>query len=70
MDLEFASGLVKILQGGSRKRGLIKEVTGRQVAWVVRDHFKISDTDGTVLNLSDPLKVEVKNDNVQSFETQ
>ena len=47
---------------GLSKKVLIKEEeaqqrsrskTGRQVAWMVFDHFKYSDTDGTVLDLSD-----------------
>ena len=29
------------------------------------EHFKISDTDGTVLDLSDPQRVETRNDNLQ-----
>ena len=33
------------------------------------DRFKINDTDGTVLDLSNLLKIELKNDSVQSFDT-
>ena len=44
-------------------------LTGRQVAWMTSDHFKISDTDGTFQDLPDLVKVELRSDNVQSFDT-
>ena len=44
-------------------------MTGRQVAGMIFYHLKISDADETVLDLSDPLKVEPRGDNVQSFDT-
>ena len=34
---------------------------------LVFDHFKISDTDGTLLDLPGLMKLELRNDNVQSF---
>ena len=33
------------------------------------EHFKISDTDGTVLDISDIMKIELRSDNVQTFDT-
>ena len=36
---------------------------------MVHDHFSISDTDGTLLDLSDLLNVELKSGSVQSFDT-
>ena len=44
-------------------------MTGRQITEMICDHFKISYTDGTVLDLSDHLRIELKNDSVQSFDT-
>ena len=41
-------------------------MTGRQVDVMVFDHFKISDTDSTVLGLTHLLKVELRTDDVQS----
>ena len=34
---------------------------------MIHDQFKISDTDGTVLDLSDLLNVKLRNDNLQPF---
>ena len=42
-------------------------LTGRQVAWMIYEYFKVSDTDESVLDLDEILKVELKNNNVQSF---
>ena len=41
-------------------------LTGRQVAWMTKAYFKVSDTDESVLDLNEILKVELKNDNVQT----
>ena len=41
----------------------------RQVAWMIFEYFKVRDTDESVLDFSEILKVEWKNDNVQSFNT-
>ena len=39
------------------------------VAWMTLDHFKISDTNGAVPDLSDLLKVDLRSDSAQSFDT-
>ena len=44
-------------------------MTWRQVARTTYDHSRVSHTDGTVLDVSDVLKVELKGDNVQHFDT-
>ena len=44
-------------------------MTRREVLWMISNHFKISDTDGTVQHLSDLLEIELKNDHVQSYDT-
>ena len=36
---------------------------------MIQEYFKVSDTDESVLDLNELLKVELKNDNVQSFNT-
>ena len=36
---------------------------------MIYDQFEISDSDGAVLDFSDLLEIELKNDNVQSFDT-
>ena len=37
---------------------------------MIFDHFKISDTDGTALDLSDLLKMKLRSDHVQSFDAE
>ena len=37
--------------------------------WIICEYFKVSDTDESVLDLNEILKVEMKNDNAQSFNT-
>ena len=44
-------------------------LTGRLVAWMINEYFKANDTDESVLDLNEILKVELKNDCVQSFNT-
>ena len=43
--------------------------TGRQTAWMIYEHFKISDMDDTVLAVSDVIELELGGDNVQTFDT-
>ena len=38
--------------------------TGRQVAWMMFEYFKVSDTDESVLDLNEISKVELKNDSM------
>ena len=44
-------------------------LTGRQVACMIFEYFKFSDTDESVLDFDEILKVELKNDNVKSFDS-
>ena len=44
-------------------------LTGRQVAWMIYEYFKVSDTEESVLDLNEISEVGLKNDNVQSFNT-
>ena len=36
---------------------------------MIYEHFKIIDTDGTVQDISDLLKIELRCDSVQTFDT-
>ena len=44
-------------------------LTGRRVAWMICEYFKVSDTNESVLDLHEILKAEFEKDNVQSFNT-
>ena len=44
-------------------------LTGRQIAWLIHKNFKFSGESEVILDLCDLLKVELKNDNVQAFDT-
>ena len=79
LDCKIARGLSKILNGDFEKRVLIEEdisqeksrqsLTGRQIAWMIYDHFKLTDTDGAFLEFTDLLRVELKGDNLRAFDT-
>ena len=56
-----ASGLKKIINGDFKGRVFIqgeaaqkekRSLTGRQVAWMIFEYFKVSDTDDSVLELN------------------
>ena len=78
LDAKIAAGLSKILHGefarevqvheeaAALKRTLFK---GRQVAWLIRQHFKQSEVDAAILEKEDILTVELKGDNLRGFMT-
>ena len=68
LDSKIASGVKKIINGDF-KRKRKRFLTGRQVAWTIYECFKVSDTDESVLYFYEILKVEVKNDTIQPFNT-
>ena len=45
-------------------------LTEKQVAWLIYENFKVSDTHESVSDLNEILNVELKNHNVQSLNTQ
>jgi hypothetical protein len=67
----------KIISGEFQKNVRIKEyelskdkmIKGRQVTWMVYDHFKLSDVDGAILSWDDIMRVELKmpGDTVKQF---
>ena len=71
LDSKIASGLKKIInvdlqEGLSFKTKLHTEkrfLTGRHVAWMIHEYFKVRDTNELVLDLNEIVKVELKNDN-------
>ena len=78
LDSDKAGGQKKIIDGDFKRRVFIQEeaaqkekrcLTGRQVTWLICEYVKVSDTDESVLDFSQSLKVELKSDNVQSFNT-
>jgi len=79
LDSKIARGLTKILNGDFKKRVLIEEdkyqehhaqmLIGRQIAYMIYSHFRLTEVDGAVLEITDLLKVELKKDNVRAFDT-
>ena len=78
LDSKIASGIKKIINGEFRRRVFTVEeaaqkekrlLTGMQVAWMIYEYFEVSDTDESVLYITEILKVELKNDHVQSCST-
>ena len=79
LDSQVASGFKTIINGDFTRRVRIDEeklhrkkkrvLAGRQAPWMIFEFLKVSDTDEFVLDLNDTLKVGLKNDNEQSFNT-
>ena len=42
---------------------------GRHIAWMIHDNFKISGTGEALLDFNDLLRVDLKYDNLQGFDT-
>ena len=76
MDAKLAAGIAKVAQGDlGRSINTAKErlalqgifMKGRQALKMVYDHYKISETEGSLLEFQDLLKVTLKNDNLRGF---
>ena len=70
-ELDALAGLEwdKVISCEFRKNVQVKEyelskadrmIKGRQVTWMVYDHFKLSDIDGAMLNWEEIFRVELK----------
>ena len=72
-----ASGPKKIIKGDFKRRVFIQEaaqkekrvLSGRQVASMIYQYFKVGDTDESALDPNEILTVELKYDNAQSFDS-
>ena len=78
IDFKIASGLRKILKGNFQKQVTTAEgkaqwekrsLTGINIAWMIHDFFKTSGGNEAILDLRDVSKVQLKNANVQAFDT-
>ena len=71
MDLEKLMGnfqrSVSTEESEAEKKG--GYLAGRQIAWLIHKTCKISGESAAILDLGDLLKVELKNDNMQAFDT-
>ena len=78
LDSKIAGGLKKIINGNFTRRVFIQEeaaqkekrsLTGGQVACIIYQNLEVRDTDKSILDFQEILKVQLNNDNVQSFST-
>ena len=78
MDFKIASGLNDILHGDFLRRvNLLDEeyqkkgrlMTGRQVAYMIYEHFRMSEVEGAVWQVGDLIHLELMNDNLRAFDT-
>ena len=44
-------------------------LTGRQIAFKIFEHFKISEVEGALLDVRDLVALELKGDNLRAFDT-
>ena len=77
LDAKLSAELDKISSGEFRKMVQVKEtalsdqwkmIRGRQVAWMIYKHFKLSEEDGAMLEWDELLHVHLRGDNLQQFE--
>ena len=78
LDIKIAAALTKILHGTFVSRIRLIEQTlanqtpkrmlkGRQMFWLLEDHFKLHSTEGQALEWEDILYVELTGDNIEGF---
>ena len=78
LDSKYASASKKLLTADFKRRVYVEEqkahqdsrfLQGRQIACMIYDNFKISGTGEALLDFFDLLRLQLKNDNVQGFDT-
>ena len=78
LDSHSASGHKNLQTADFKRRVYMEErkaqqdnrfLAGRQTAYMICDNFKISGTGEALLDFDDLSRVQLKNDNVQSFDT-
>jgi len=76
LDAKIASALFDILTGEFKRRvqnleekasRLGKMMTGRQLAWLIYDKMRTSEADGSLLEITDLINVELKGDNLPAL---
>ena len=76
LDAKLAAGIARVAQGdlgraiSTEKEKLAEKgifMKGRRALRMIHDHYRISETEGALLELQDLLKVSVKGDNLRSF---
>ena len=77
LDAKAADSLSKLVHGDLARQLLIMEtelfekyekmLKGRQIAWLINKHFKMSETEGAILEFEDILNVDLKNGNLKQF---
>ena len=78
-DARIASALNKIIQNSQFKRRISLEehkaqkedrfLRGRQIAYLIYDHFWVTGTDSSVENYTDLFTIVLRNDDIQEFDS-
>ena len=79
LDARIASALNKIIHNSQFKRKISLEeqkaqkedrfLRGRQIAYLVCDHFRVTGTDSSVENYTDLFTIALRNDDIQEFDS-
>ena len=76
LDSKIASGLSEILNGEFQRQVQVLDekaaikgrmLKGRQIAWLIYQHFRLSEAEGSILEFNDLLSVELRGDNLMAF---
>ena len=79
LDAKIAAALNKIIENSHFKKKVSFEEQkaqkedlfprGRQIAFMIHDHFRVTGAHDTVLDHADSFSITLRNDNVQEFDT-
>ena len=79
LDVRIASALNKIIHNSHFKRKISLEeqkaqkedrfLRGRQIAYLIYEHFRVTGTDSSVENYTDLFTVVLRNDDIQEFDS-
>jgi hypothetical protein len=76
LDAKLATALGNILTGElARQINVVEErlalqmkmIKGRQIAWMIFEHFRITETEGAILEFEDLIAIELRGDNIKQF---
>ena len=79
LDARFASALNKIIHNSQFKRRISLEeqkaqkqdsfLRGRQIAYLIYDHFRVTGSHDSVENYTDLFTIVLRNDDIQEFDS-
>ena len=80
LETKVAAGLMQIMHGDFKKRVTMRDeqyqvvhkqmLTGRQLEFLMFQHFQTNEMDNSMLEFTDLLVLELKGDNLRAFDAE